>query len=93
MGESHITTHKHCFESDYNVIANEFINNDDYNENNDTKSVHLLNLNVHYLQELIQETQNNTTEPMLYKLSIERTIPMYENTLLIHRKLHGVARI
>ena len=28
-GNSHITEHQHYFEPDYNIIANEFVNNDD----------------------------------------------------------------
>ena len=29
---------------------------------------------------------------MLYKLSIDRKVPMYENTLSIHRKLYDIAK-
>ena len=37
-----------------------------FKENNDTISVNMLNLNDDGLQKLVQETQNNTQEPMLY---------------------------
>ena len=69
--------HQHYFESDYTVVANELIHNDDdihiqgiFKENNDTVLfVNMLNLSDDYLQKLIQETQNNTHEPMLYQLT------------------------
>ena len=52
----------------------------------------LLNSNEHDLQNLIQEANDNTHEPMLYQLSRNKEIPMYENTLPIHRKTY-IARI
>ena len=49
LGKPNITKHQHHFESDYNVIANELVNNDDdihvkgiCKENNNTKSVNLV---------------------------------------------------
>ena len=100
LGKSHITKHQHLFESDYDIVANELIHCDEdvhikgiYKDNNDTKSVNLLNLNGNDLQYLIHEAQHNTTEPMSYKLSIDRNIPMYENMLSIHRKLYDIAKM
>ena len=59
-GKSNITKHQHHFESDYNVTANELVNNDDnihvkgiYKDNNSTKFVNLVNLNENDLQDLI----------------------------------------
>ena len=100
MGKSHITKHQRYFESDYNVIANELVNNDDgihvkgiYKENNNTKFANLVNLNDNDLHDLIEDAQNNTIEPMLYKLSIDRNIPTYENTLPNHRKIYDIAKM
>ena len=68
---------QHYFESDYNAIANELVNNDDnihvkgiYKENNNTKFVNLVELNKNGFQDLIEDAQNNAIEPMLYKLPI-----------------------
>ena len=52
-----------------------------------------MNLNENDLQDLIEDAQNNTIEPMLYKLSIDRQIPTYENTLPIHRKMYDIAKM
>ena len=100
LGKSHITKHQHYFGSGYNVIANERVDNDDdihvkgiYKDNNNTKFVNLVNLNENDLQDLIEDAQNNTIEPMLYKLSIDRQIPTYENTLPIHRKMYDIAKM
>ena len=80
LGKSHITKHQHYFESDYKIIANELVNNDDdihvkgiYNENNNTKFVNMVNLNENDLQDLIEDEQNNTIEPMLYKYQLIET--------------------
>ena len=92
LWKSHITKHQHYFGSDYNAIAHELVNNDDdihvkgiYQENNNTKFVNLVSLNENDLQDLIEDAQNNTIEP-IYKLSIDRRNPTYENTLPIHKK-------
>ena len=60
---------------------------------NSTTSVNLLNSNEHGLRNLIQEASYNTHEPMLYQLSRNKEIPMYENTLPIHRKICNIARM
>ena len=88
---------KHYFESDYNVVANEFVNNGDdihvkgmYKENNNTMFANLVNFNENDWQDLLEETQNNTIESRLYKLSIGRKVTMYETpyqfigTYMIH---------
>ena len=81
--KSKITKHQHYVESNYDVVAYELIHNDDYihiqgivKETNDTVSVNMLNLNDDNLQGLIQETQNNTQEPMLYQLTRNKGIPL-----------------
>ena len=64
-----------------------------YKDNNNTKFVNLVNLNENDLQYLIEDAQNNTIESMLYKLSIDRTIPTYENTLPNHRETYDIAKM
>ena len=100
LGKSKHTKHQHYFESDYNVVANELIHNDDniriqgiYKDNNNTTYANMLNLNDEDFHNLIQAAQNNTQEPILYQLSTNKEIPMYENTLPIHRKNYDVARM
>ncbi len=100
LGKSKTTTHQHYFESDYNVVANELIHNDDdihirgiFKENNDTVSVNMLNSNNDDLQKLIQEAENNKQEPMIYQLTRNKVIPKWENTLPIHRKIYDIARM
>ena len=100
LGKSKTTKHQHYFESDYNVVANELIHNDDdihiqgiFKESNDTVSVNVLNLHDDDLQKLIQETQNNTHEPILYQLTRNKEIPLWENTLQIHIKIYDSARM
>ena len=53
----------------------------------------MLNSNEHGLQNLIQEANYNTHEPMLYQLSRNIEIPMYEHTLPIHRGIYDIARM
>ena len=86
LGKSHITKHQLYFEPDYNVIANDLVNNGDdihvkgiYKENTNTKFVNLVSLNENGLQDVIEDAQNNTIEPRIYKLLIGRRIPTYEN--------------
>ena len=100
MGKSKTTKHQHYFESDYNAVANELIHNGDdihiqciFKENNDTVSANMLNWNDDDLQKLIHEAQNNTQEPMLYQLTRNKEIPLWENTLPIHRKIYDIARV
>ena len=88
IGKPNITKYPHYFESAYNVIANELVDNGDdihvkgiYKESNSTKFMNLVNLNENDLQDLIEETQNNTIEPMLYKVSVDRKVPMYEKRI------------
>ena len=74
LGKSKITKHQHYFEPNYDVVAYGLIHNDDdihtqgiFKESNDTVFVNMLNLNDDGIHKLIQETQNNTQEPMLYQ--------------------------
>ena len=100
LGKPKITKHQHYFESNYGVVAYELIHNDDgihiqgiFKESNDTVSVNMLNLNDDGLQKLIQETRNNTQEPMFYQLTRNTEIPLWEHTLPIHRHIYDIARM
>ena len=52
-----------------------------------------MNLNENDLHDLIEDVQNNTIEPMIYKLSIDIIIPTYEHTLPIHRKINDIVNM
>ena len=45
------------------------------------------------MQDLLEDAQNNTIEPMLYKLPIDRKTPTYENTLPIRMKIYVIANM
>ena len=101
LGKSTCKSDKHYFESNYDVVANELINNENSveikgvypQENNQTEYLNLLNVSNDEFNNVICETHNNTTEPLLYHLSMKVKIPMYGNTLPIHRKIYDVARM
>ena len=85
LGKSKFTKHQHYFESNYVVVANELIHNDEdihiqciFKENNATVSVNMLNSGDDDLQKLIQEAQNNTQEPILCQLTRHKEIPLWE---------------
>ena len=85
--------HQHYFESYYNIVANDIRIQGICKDTNNTTSVNLLHSNEHDLQHLIQETNDNTHGPMLYQLSRNNEIPMYESTLPIHRNSSDIARM
>ena len=45
------------------------------------------------LECVINQTADNTSEPILYQLSTNTEIPTYENTLPIHRKIYDKANM
>ena len=53
----------------------------------------MLNLNDDDLHNLIQETQNNTQEPIIYQFPGNKQIYMWENTLPIHMNIYDIARM
>ena len=50
-------------------------------------------MNDNELEQVIHQTADNTTEPILYQLSNKQEIPTYENTLPIHRKIYDKANM
>jgi len=101
LGQSTCKNNKHYYETNYDVIANELINNENNIEitgiyqknNNETTCINLLNLDENELNNVINENINNTEEPILYHLNMKSELSMYENTLPIHRKIYDVARL
>ena len=94
------TKHQHNFEAGYNAVANELIHYDDaisiqciFKGNHNTTFVNRLTLNDDDLHNLIQETQNNTQEPIIYQLSGNKGIHMWGNTLPIHRHIYDIVRM
>ena len=101
LGISKNKSNQNYFETNYDVIANEIINNENNVEitgiyqksNNETTCVNLLNLDEDELNNVINEKINNTEEPLLYHLNMKSEFSKYENTLPIHRKIYDVARL
>ena len=95
LGKSQLTSTQHYFESNYDVVANELVNNSNsiniqgvYETSSQVEGErhNLLNLQDHELDILINTTADRTSEPILYHLTSSTEIPAYENTLPIHRK-------
>ena len=94
LGKSKAKSARHYFESNYDVVANELINNTDNIEikgiyppdQTEAEPINLLNLSDDELGRVINTTADNTSEPILYQFSTNTEIPTYENTLPIHRK-------
>ena len=102
LGKSHLTSTQHYFESNYDVVANELINNSNsiniqgvYQTSSQVEGEHqnLLNLQDHELDILINTTAGRTSEPILYHRTPNIEIPAYENTLPIHRKIYDKANM
>ena len=84
LGKAKTASTQHYFESNYDVVANELVNNDNdiqtkgvypSQNGNDTptaeaRHTNLLNLTDEELPRVINNTADNTTEPILYQLSV-----------------------
>ena len=101
LGRSNAKSTQHDFESNYDVVAHEFVNNEHKIEIKgvyqtpiaETEHVNLLNLSDDELEGVINETADKTSEPIIYQLSQKIEIPTYENTLPIHRKINDKANM
>jgi hypothetical protein len=99
LGKSDKKSSNEYFETNYDIVANEIINNKnvtvsgiyDNTNHNEIKSCDLLNLNDDMLNELINNA--NESDPMIYRLSNKQQIPLYENSLPIHRKIYDKANM
>ena len=99
LGKSDKKSSHEYFETNYDIVANEIINNKnvsvsgiyDNTNNNEINSCDLLNLNDDMLNELINNADES--DPMIYRLSNKQQIPLYENSLPIHRKIYDKANM
>jgi len=99
LGKSHAKSNQEFFEKDYNIVVNEILNNNnvsvsgiyDNTHSDEVNSYDLLNLNDEMLNEIIDKAEG--TDPMLYRLSHKQSIPLYENSLPIHRKIYDKANM
>ena len=99
LGKSEKKTSYEYFETNYDMVANEIINNKNVTvsgirestNNNEIILCDLLNLN----DDMLNDLANNADEsdPMIYRLSNKQHIPLYENTLPIHRKIYDKANM
>ena len=101
LGKSKSKSVQHYFETDYDSVANELINNENtveikgiYEQSRpDDVGINLLNLNDNELDDLISKTADITSKPILYQLSMKAEISTYKNTLPIHRKIYDKANM
>ena len=102
LGRSTAKSKQHHFETNYDVVAGELVNNANVNikgiykdtQQTDTfNQVNLLNLNDDELGDEIDRVADTTSEPVLYQLTQNNEMPNYTNTLPIHRKVYGVANM
>ena len=102
LGKSQLTATQHYFEPNYDVVANELVNNNNsihiqgvYETSSQVEGArhNLLNLQDHELDILINTTADRTSEPILYHLTSSMEIPAYENTLPIHRQIYDKANM
>ena len=92
---------KNIFESDYDAVANDIVNNNDNgsiqirgvykNEKSQYEGIHFLNADENELDEIINSRSEE--EPMLYNVIVKTEISKYENTLPIHRKIYDIANM
>ena len=99
LGIKKICKERHYFESNYDIVANEVINN----ENIDVKGVYkkstgsqfetinLLNADDNDLDRIINS--RGYEEPLIYNIIDKSEISKYENTLPIHRKIYDIANM
>ena len=104
LGRHSVNRSQIYYESDFNVVANEITNNPqlDFNIKGiypncleghvSHQHVNLLNLNDDALSKVISE-HTEDVEPLLYQISSKKSIPKYENTLAIHRKIYDIANM
>ena len=103
LGKSKSKSVQHYFESNYDIVANELINNSggtveikgiyEQSKTDDAGMINLLNLNDDELGDLISKTADITSTPILYQLSMNTEISTYVNTLPIHRKIYDKANM
>ena len=103
LGRAAINKNKIHYEADWNVIANEIAHNTQLDfeikgiyatEDAEAKHeyVNLLNVDDEQRLQLLNQMADDT-EPVLYQISTKKSIPKFENTLAIHRKVYDIANM
>ena len=98
LGSKTICREMHYFESDYDVVADEIINNQNVevkslykNDKSQFEHINLLNADDDALDKLINSRSEE--EPMIYNIVDKTDISKYENTLPNHRKIYDIANM
>ena len=101
LGCKTIWEERNYFESDYDAVANDIVNNNDNgsvqirgvykHEKSQYEGINLLNANGGELDETINSRSEE--EPMFYNIIDKTEISKYENTLPIHRKIYDIANM
>jgi hypothetical protein len=104
LGRSVQKSTQHYFETDYDVMSEELVLNARsarssvhvrgiYPDDEDlTDDRNILNATTNELERIIEEN-STINPPMVYQISFNNEIPLYENTLPIHRKIYDIARM
>ena len=97
LGQNNTKRTKVYFETDYNVVSNEFINSDNKVEihgvykHKSTTTHNILNMTDDELTTYISSSKDTETKPMIYRISEKQLISKYDNTLPIQRKIYDLA--
>jgi len=97
LGKKHIKSNREYFETDYDRVANEIINGEHvsvsgiYDDTYDDaiKSFNLLNIDENEWETMINNADDS--EPLIYRISYKKELPLYNNALPIHRKIYDKA--
>ena len=98
LGCKTICRERHYFESDYDVVADEIINNQNVevkslykNDKSQFEHINLLNADDIELDKIINSRSEE--EPILYNIVDKTEISKYENTLPIHTTIYDIANM
>ena len=100
LGSKTICRERNNCESDYDVVANEVVNNENglihikgtyKNEKPQLENNNSLNADDNELDKIINPRSEE--EPMLYNVIDKTEISKYENTVPIHRKIYDIANM
>ena len=98
LGMKAICKERNYFESDYDAVANEVVNNENgsiqirsiyNNEKSQLEHINLLNADDDELNKIINSRSEE--EPIIYNVICKTEISKYENTLPIHRTIYDIA--
>ena len=101
LGSKTICKERHYFDSNYDAVANEIVNNENgsiqvrgiyKNNKSQFEDINLLNADDNELDKIIN-SRSEDEEPMIYDIIDKTEITKYENTLPIHRKIYDIANM